>query len=63
MLRDIGKTYTHNMKNGPIAYLRPSPNPLNGGQYLLLLTRSEDEAKAVEKIRNSRALDERAGET
>jgi hypothetical protein len=63
MLRNISETYTHSMRHGPIAYMSFRPNPLCGGQYLLTFTRFEDEAKAVEKVRNSRALNECASET
>lgn len=63
MLGDIGETYTHSMKHGPIVSMSLRPNPLCGSKYLLAFTWFEDEAKAVEKVRNSRALDERACET
>ena len=62
MFRNIGETYTHNVKRGPIIYTGFRPNSLCGSKDLLPFARFEDEAKAVEKVRNNWALDERAGE-
>ncbi len=62
MLGNIGETHTHSMKDGSIAFMSLRPNPLCGSEYLLPFTWFEDEAKTVEKVRNSRALDEHAGE-
>jgi hypothetical protein len=63
MFRNIGETHTHSMKDGSIAFMNLRPNPLCGSEYLLPFTWLEDEAKAVGKVRNNRALDKRSSET
>jgi hypothetical protein len=62
MLGNIGETYTHGMKHGPIPSMSLRPNPLCGSEYSFTFTWFQDEAKTVEKVRNSRALDEHASE-